>query len=53
MDNVNVQNAGFVLSAVFDRKKELMDMDLCSGAAIDPFYLLKEVAEMSNFRNQE
>lgn len=47
----NSQDAGFLLTAVFDRKKELMNLDPTGSASIDPFYLLKEVAEMSNFRH--
>jgi len=41
----NGDNATFMLSAVFDRKKEMKEREL------DPFFLLKEVAEMSNLRN--
>ena len=52
MDNgTDTQNAGFILSAVFDRKKELMNLDGSGSQAVDPFYLLREVAEMSNLKN--
>ena len=50
MDNVKAMDASYVLSAVFDRKQQLMNM---GNNNVDPFFLLKEVAQMSNFKNQQ
>lgn len=48
MDNA-AENASFVISALHDRQKQMQAMNIDS-ASIDPFTLLKEVAEMSNFK---
>lgn len=45
------ENPSFLLSAIFDRKREIMEPN--PNANIDPFFLLKECAEMSNLRNQQ
>lgn len=49
--DLKFSEAGFVLSAMFDRKKEIMNLNPNGNTNIDPFYLLKEVAQMSNLRN--
>ena len=41
----DANSASFMLQAIFDRQREL------ESKPHDPFFLLKEVAEMSNLKN--
>lgn len=46
----HTDNPSFLLSAIFDRKREIMEPN--PNANLDPFFLLKECAELSNLRSQ-
>ena len=53
MNNLNAPgnrtDASFMLQALFDRKREITQPD--SNAKVDPFFLIKECAELSNLRS--
>ena len=53
MNNLNAPgartDASFMLQALFERKREITQPD--SNARADPFFLIKEAAELSNLRS--
>ena len=53
MNNLNTPgnrtDASFMLQALFERKREIAQPD--SNGTVDPFFLIKECAELSNLRS--
>ena len=52
-DKAGLDNPSFMLGAIFERKREITQINqgMSSDVNVDPFFLLKEAAELSNLRS--